>query len=169
MSGAYVFLDTEFLPDGARPPVLLSIGLCTMDGAEFYGELAPGTGIDFADEFLRTRVLPQLGKVGTAEDLASLGKAVVAWFDALGQAEVEVCYDYHVDFDLVEQVIGASPKPPETALIPTHVGYLNGEPAGELAAKACFAQLEQVRNLRRHHALADALALRSKFLAVHGV
>lgn len=164
----YVFLDTEFLPDGARPPVLLSIGLCTLSGAEFYGELAHGAGIDSSDDFLRTQVLPQLGKTAAAEDLAALGEGVGAWLDGLGQTEIHVCYDYHADYDLLEEMLRASRHELSVTLIPTHVGYLNEDIAGELAARQCFAELERDRGLKRHHALADALALQAKFVAIHG-
>lgn len=36
-------------------------------------------------------------------------------------------------------------------------------------AENCLADLERVRGLKRHHASADALALRAKFLTIHGL
>ena len=44
-------------------------------------------------------------------------------------------------------------------------GSLTGTVIGELAAEACFRELG-ARGLKRHHALADALALRAAYAAV---
>lgn len=48
---------------------------------------------------------------------------------------------------------------------PVNIGVLTGTIDGELAAEECFRELGK-RGLHRHHALADALALRSAYLAV---
>lgn len=165
----YVFLDTEFLPStSATPPVLLSLGLCAMSGPEFYGEVATDITARAANEFLRAEVLPQLGQSGETLTADALSAQVVAWLDALAQVEVQVCYDYHVDYDLFEELMLAGASKPTATLVPTHVGYLNRDPAGELASQQCFTTLRSERNLMQHHALADALALRAKFIAVHG-
>ena len=162
----YLFLDTEFLPaDGDQEPMLLSIGLCSRTGEEFYAELEPLP--EATNAFVRDHVLSQFGRdagiVGSASEVAT---ALAAWLDGLGQPRLEVCYDFHTDFDLLEQLLAGTPC--ATNVVETHVGYLNGEAAAERAAEACFAHLEASRALKRHHALADALALRAKFEAVHG-
>lgn len=77
---------------------------------------------------------------------------------------MQVCYDYHVDYDLFEELMLAGASKPTATLVPTHVGYLNRDPAGELASQQCFTTLRSERNLMQYHALADALALRAKGL-----
>jgi hypothetical protein len=50
-------------------------------------------------------------------------------------------------------------------VIPVNVNSITGTIIGELAAEACFRELG-VRGLKRHHALADALALRAAYVSV---
>ena len=53
-------------------------------------------------------------------------------------------------------------------VLPVNVNPLTGTITGELAAEACFRALGQRggRALKRHHALADALALRAAYIDV---
>ena len=53
--------------------------------------------------------------------------------------------------------------------MPVHVGYLLDDPLGEEAAVASWSATDKLRGLQRHHALADAWALKARFEAVHGV
>lgn len=56
MSAPYVFLDSEFVPGhSVRQAVLLSIGLCTATGDEFYVVIDAQSAPDTGDEFLRAR------------------------------------------------------------------------------------------------------------------
>jgi len=52
-------------------------------------------------------------------------------------------------------------------LEPVHVGYLLAEPDGVGAALISWVNSKASRGIQRHHALADAIALRARFLAVH--
>lgn len=94
--------------------------------------------------------------------------------------QVAVGYDFHADFDLLEQLLGlpeasgvVNPVPDRLAvvwgsiLVPTHVGYLLDQDEADKAAEAAYAGLAG-RGLYPHHALADALALGARYLAVHG-
>lgn len=169
----YAFLDTEFIPAvEAASARLLSIGLCTALGQEFYREvLVPPADLRDAEQndFIRTEVLPQMGRMpnGAAEP-ENIARDLAAWLEGLGATELEVCYDFHIDYDLFEALLALHASPPAVRLISTHVGYLNGDEGLEAAATACVATLELERGLRRHHALADALTLRAKFWAAHG-
>ncbi len=68
---------------------------------------------------------------------------------------------------LIEQLqaqLGASPT---FLLIPTHVGYLLEDTAGAASADDCWEAVEVLKGIKRHHALADAYALRARFETVH--
>lgn len=169
----YVFLDTEFIPKSSSSPVrLLSIGLCSERGHEFYRELAlPPDALPAAEGnvFIRTKVLPQMGtRPQSVAEPAVIARDLAAWLDTLDASELEVCYDFHVDYDLFEELLTLIAPPAVATLCPTHVGYLNEDDELEVAVAACFASLELERGLHRHHALADAHALRAKFWAAHG-
>lgn len=164
----YVFLDTEFVLGPAVTPQLLSIGMCALDGREFYREL-PSVGVaEFADEFLRMEVLSQLGRwVGVAMSAKQAAHDLVLWLDGFSQ-QVEVCYDFHLDYGLLEELLNLGPGVQPARLLPCHVGYLNEVEEWEAVSEACYVELTLRRGLKRHHALADALALRAKFVAAHG-
>jgi hypothetical protein len=166
----YVFLDTEFIPpDGPEAARLLSLGMCSLDGREFYCELTQPGLPKTLDPFVVEHVVAQLrAGVGVVGDGEQVAQDAVAWLNSLGERALDVCYDYHVDFDLLEALTRLSSQPLETELRATHVGYLLGEPSLEAAADECFASLGCDRGLRRHPALADALALRARFIAAHG-
>lgn len=164
-----VFLDTEFIetPDG---PQFLSVALLSADGREFYAEL-PRTEAQallgqYPNPFVTREVLPQLGREQGVR-WPELATGLVAWLDGLGANEIDVVYDYNADYLLLEQLFVSS-KPPATRLHPTHVGYLLEDQAGQQAAEAAWRAMELTRGLARHHALADAHALRARFQAVHG-
>ena len=164
-----VFLDTEFSTDAAGNPLLISIGLCSEAGQEFYAEVELDGAPIGLGEFVEEHVLPQLGKaperVGSMREIAG---QLVKWFNTQGQAELDVCYDYNVDYLLTEQLVQMVPETLTVQLRPTHIGYLLDDPSGLNAAEACWHELETKRGIRRHHALADALALQARYRAVHG-
>lgn len=164
----YLFLDTEFASDADGRSHLLSIGLCGSAADEFYAE----TDTAFArlnDEFLTEQVLPQMGKWPAVRGgMQEIAMALVGWLNSLGHKRLEVCYDFHTDFSFVEELLTSSTTPLSVALEPCHVAYLLGDDAGEAAAARCWREVEESRGLSKHHALADALALRERFRAVHG-
>lgn len=165
----YVFLDVEFLPgdDGALPR-LVSLGLCSAAGDEFYGELHQAPLPGDAKAFIGKYVMSQVRKIGDPESTEELANRLVIWLDLLCQPTLEVCYDFHTDYDLFEQLLGWAAPPPRTHLVPTHVGYLIGDPKGEEAAQLSWRVSKHRQDLDRHHALADARALCARFEAVHG-
>lgn len=164
----YLFLDTEFArgPDGKDR--LLSIGICGAGAEEFYAETdAAIARLD--DEFLIEHVLPQMGKwPGACGGMQDIATALVGWLNSLGQERLGVCYDFHADYAFIEELMASSTTPLSVALEPCHVAYLLGDDAGEAAAARCWREVAETRGLSKHHALADALALRARFRAVHG-
>jgi len=164
-----VFLDTEFSADGSGAAQLLSIGLCAEAGSEFYAEVEVTERPIGLGQFLVDEVLPQMGKglgfVGSTLDIA---RHLATWFDSLGHSRLEVHYDFGLDYGFIEQLLSMVPGLPKAELVATHIGYLKEEPDGVRAAQQCWDHLVQTRCIGRHHALADALALKAQFEAVHG-
>lgn len=164
-----VFLDSEFIetPHGPR---FISVGLLTCDGLELYAEVTPeeleALLLANPNEFVRQHVASQFGRWPGVHWYA-LPAALAGWLDSLGDGDVDVIYDYSHDYLLVEQMLLAYGAPLRTRLHPMHVGYLLEDVDGEKAAESAWAALKFDRGLARHHALADAYALRLRFEAVH--
>lgn len=165
----YLFLDTEFARDTDGNDRLLSIGICGSGTEEFYAEVDAPFAPAADDKFLVEYVLPQMGRwPAVRRGMQDIATALVGWLNSLGHERLEVCYDYHADFNFVEELMAKSSKPLSVALEPCHVAYLLGDAYGEAAAARCWREVAGTRGLSKHHALADALALRERFRAVHG-
>jgi hypothetical protein len=165
----YLFVDAEFLPLPADSHMLLSIGMCGPLGEEFYGELE--TAVDASDnDFVVEHVLPQLNRgLGVRGSQREIGSALIEWLRRFEDERIELCYDFHVDRLAFERLVDAAVPSPPVAFETVHVAYLLGDADAALAADACWAELERSRGLRRHHALADAIALRARFNSVHSI
>jgi hypothetical protein len=176
-----LFLDTEFTD--LLNPELLSLGLVTLDGREHYGELdlTSETGqarVKASSDFVRYGgVLDMWGLVrGAAGTQWEMGRHAGEWLLGLAAesgTRIEVAFDYTTDYELMEHAIrdaGLWERVREV-VIPVNVNAITGTIEGELAAEACFRELGKCggRGLQRHHALADALALRAAYMAVKGV
>ena len=173
---SFVFLDTEFT-DPIHPE-LLSLGLVTLDGREHYVELDLNTEVGQArrrasSDFVRNGgVLGMWGLVpNAAMSPSEMGRRTGEWLLRLAEesvgARVEVAFDYSTDYELLEYVIrdvGLWDRVREV-VTPADIGPLTGSPEGERAAEECFRELRQ-RGLARHHALADAIALRAAYIEV---
>ena len=173
-----VFLDTEFTD--LLNPELLSLGLVTLDGRELYAELDLTTDIGKArlkasSDFVRYGgvldfwgLLP--GATGTEWEM---GRRTGEWLLGLAAefgTKIEVAFDYGMDYELMEYAVrdaGLWDQVREV-VIPVNVNAITGTITGELAAEECFRALGQRggRGLKRHHALADALALRAAYIDV---
>lgn len=166
-----LFLDTEFCGKPERQ-TLLSIGLVGNDGQELYMELPPAEVSKLprkaVNDFVRAEVLPQFCLVPHAcVPRADMPNRLVSWLNGLA-AKVEVVYDFSGDFALLEQLLADATVRLAPVILPCHVGYSNEDPVGQEAEQATWAQVMSERGVRRHHALADAYALRGRFLAIHG-
>jgi hypothetical protein len=141
----YLFVDSEFLPRADGSNELLSIGLCGMDGREFYAE--HDVQVDPAgDEFVSAEVLPQLGRGGGIRGaLPDVGAALANWLCQYGAEQLEVCYDYHVDREALETLLlVANPSRP-ICFEPVHVAYLLADEEGRLAAERCWTEIDVSR------------------------
>jgi hypothetical protein len=179
MNPALVFLDAEFTD--LIDPVLLSIGMVTADGREFYAELDrndPANAATFnqAGEFaLYGGVLDQWGVIpGSAVTANELGERTAAWIlEAAARlgGPILLAYDYQADLDLLVKAIQDAGlwDAVRQVMKPLHVDPSYGSAANaevaEDAVEICFDELRD-RDLYRHHALADAHALRAACTAV---
>lgn len=164
------FLDTEFVQT-REGVVFISVGLVTNCGHEFYSELSSDQVEALAkrrpNKFIQREVIPQLGIV-PGVPWGESPKHFAAWLEGLGAKELEVIYDFNADFLLIEQMLASLAHSPAVRLIPSHVGYLLDDADGEIAAAVCWGVVAGTKGVSRHHALADAYALRARFESVHG-
>jgi hypothetical protein len=170
-----VFLDTEFTD--VIEPELLSIGAVSIDGREHYVELDLSTDIGktrlkASSEFVRyDGVLDMWGLVpGASASYEEIGRRTGEWllqFASESGGRVVIAYDYSMDYELMESAIRDCGQWDRVRQVvsPVNIGDLTGTPDGENAADECF-QLMHKRGLARHHALADAMALRAAYIAV---
>lgn len=179
-----LFLDCEFT--SLEAPELLSLALVPLEAHEDELYLELDTRSEAfqarharANAFVRRQVLPQLGLPsfcqGRQASDAQLGAAVASWLTCLAPTggTLQVAYDYHTDFDLLERVLRDAGQWTrlESVLTPVHVAYLWADPDACLAAQRSLHQApahSDRHKLQQHHALADARALREAYLAVHG-
>lgn len=149
-------MDTEF--SDFITTELISIGLVSQDGQEFYAEL-PVNSKECSD-FVREAVLPQLGKDASAQcSLGELNVRLRAWLDQFKNDDdlndlTVICYDYSGDFTLLSYALNDQ--------IPSWIrganvnGYLN-----DLREEIWWRDHPE---LTRHHSLHDARALKESFV-----
>jgi hypothetical protein len=100
-----------------------------------------------------------------------MGRRTGEWLLGLAGAagsRVELAFDYSADYELMENAIRDSGlwDRVREVIRPANIGRLAGTIEGELAADECFRELSKHKpRLHRHHALADAWALRHSYLA----
>lgn len=170
-----VFLDTEFTD--LLQPKLLSIGMAAMPDRSFYAELDLSTEagkdrIKASTDLVRSGgVLEQWGLVpGSSGTEWEMGRRAGEWLLGLAAeagAKVEVAFDYSVDFELLEHAIRESGLWDQVreVLLPINVNSITGTITGELASES-FYEKQGKLGIKRHHALADALALQEAYVAV---
>lgn len=169
------FLSTEFI--GPLQPELLSLGLVTLAGAEHYVELDLTSEVGQARKRASSNIVQHGGIVdmwglipGAACTELEMGSRTGEWLLQVAQdfeTHVDVAFDYSTDYELMKYAIrdaGLWDRVHEV-VTPVDLGLLIGIPEGEIAAEGCFRELSS-RGLARHHALADAIALKEAYVAV---
>ena len=169
-----VFLDTE-LTD-LLDPRLLSVGMVTWEGREHYVELDPAcpasaTTFAKASDFVRTcGVLDQWNRLtGAAASAPVMGRRTADWLLGIAAHFDEpllIAFDHADDYALVEECIRDSGLWGRVREVvrPRSVNEVNGIFECNLAAEYAYEALRR-RDLARHHALADAHALRAAYVA----
>ena len=158
------FCDTEFTD--FRPAQLLSIGVVSEDGVEFYAELLTPELERASNAFVRANVLPQFGRVPNARvaSLTEMGNRLVAFLSRY-PGILHIGYDYKKDIAFFEELLGLSEAGRRVLLRmkADDIAGCAGE-LGDLAAERSYSQ-DVLGRLKPHHALADARALRARWLA----
>jgi len=172
-----VFLDTEFTD--FQQPELLSIGIVTESGEELYIELDLQSELGkrrsaSSNEFVSARVLNQWHRFSgaTCKSDEEMGGRAADWLLELARrigGGIDVIYYDKTDADLLELALKAAGVWPAShpLLHFAIVSYLRGNQVVEAAMAASWANSGTLDGLKRHHALADARALRAGFHAMH--
>lgn len=170
----YVYLDAEYTD--ASSPQLLSLGLVSWDGREHYVELDPSlpestATFDQASDFVRTGgVLDQWGRVPeAATSKTEIGQRTADWLLHLAEWAREplvIAYDHLPDFVLLQRCVHGAGRWDRVGPVVRRrsINEVDGIFECNLAAEYAYEALRR-RDLHRHHALADAHALRAAHVA----
>lgn len=170
----WVAIDTEFtslefmesiLP-GALPEIL-SLGLVCQDGREFYGELSIAESLrSQCSFFVKETVLTQFGRV-PSEHLNSfeLAYRVTDFLETL-PGTIDVIHDHSIDWKLLVRLLDLADPAIRSRLRRRNVWErLRSNPDMVEREKTASFQVSSAQGIFAHHALADARALRSVFVA----
>ncbi len=173
------FLDAEF--SSLTDPHAWSFGLVTLDGRECYCELNPEseagkTRWAQTPWDVREGVVDKFGLFpdSLCDSEWAMGRRVGEWLlkvaDSSADGQVELLYDYDADLELVVGVLQECNLWPKVRLVASerNIGAETGSIGPELASEAAFSAMRRRQPaLYRHHALADALALRAAWRTWH--
>jgi len=170
-----IYIDAEFTD--LVQPKLLSLGMVTSDGQEHYVELdladpaSAGTLKHASGFVLDNGVLEQWGRIpDSATSHFEMGKRTARWLltqtARLGEP-TQITFDYETDYNLLKSLLqdAGQWEAVRSVTVPQNVGEWSNRLDGSLGASFAYDQL-QGRGLERHHALADAHALRAACYAV---
>jgi len=150
-----LFLDTEFTD--LLHCELLSIGIVSEDGREFYAECSDAD-LSLCSDFARYGVLPQLGQEGVAVlSEVELARDLTTWLDQFRSfGSVLICVDHPTDWELFAQLV----RDGETLKVPS---WLKGTSIRAAIHGRHIESYWQLYGRRAHHALHDARANRFAF------
>jgi hypothetical protein len=151
-----LFVDTEFTD--FIDCELLSIGIISDDGREFYGER---DDVDWArcSDFTRVAVLPQLGlETAVIGSESHLGVRLKAWLEQFrSAAPVIVSVDYPMDWELFTYLV----RDTENLTMPS---WIKGQSIRNEIDPKDVERYWMENGRRAHHALHDARANRFAYL-----
>ena len=161
------WFDCEFTD--LEAPELLSVGIVAERGDELYVELLDPTLERHASDFVLETVLPMFGGIpgARATSYLELAGRICEFLLSLG-GRVQLVFDYETDRQLLEHALMRSPGWPE----------LQSRLSWEFAPAAAYDsdigatameemwRREEAAGLGRHHALADARALRAACVTI---
>ena len=143
-----VFVDCEFTGLGQQWPRLISLGLVSENGLEFYAELPPDTYADKVENWTRQNVLPLLDCGNCIMQPEVLSQHLTEWFEQFDK--VQIGTDFGIDMDFLRELL--IPWPANIDPVPLYLASSNFKEATERAYRSD-------PSLRPHHALEDARAL----------
>ena len=147
-----VFFDTEFTELGIDP-CLISIGLISEDGREFYAELSDTYLIKDCSAFVQEAVLPHLEGGEMLMPMHELTLRLGSWLEAFKQPVKLATDSISWDWPWIHEIFGAASTWPAN---------LDGKPEILKQGSDFILAIEQAYagGLRRHHALDDTRANR---------
>jgi hypothetical protein len=160
-----VFFDTEFTNLNPHAvPMLISVGLASADGREFYAELTDTYQVGDCSDFVIKNVLPLLG-MNSGDHSACLLEAQCAskmqvWIESLGEGEVVLRSDapgYDMPFlEYMFNFYGCWPKNLRKKCGTVHFDNDRQRHRYNSGVSAFWKE----HAARQHHALVDALCMR---------
>lgn len=169
-----IYLDTEFTD--LLAPELLSLGMVSGAGEEHYVELdldspSGAKALAQASDFVRHGgVIEQWGRVpGCTATYEEMGLRTARWLRGritrFGEP-VCIAFDYAPDYELLEHLLREAGhwNAVREFVRPVNVDECTSRLDGALGAEAAYVAM-RTRGLERHHALADAHALRAACIA----
>ena len=140
----YVFIDSEFT--NLTAPQLISVGAVATDSTAFYAELE-GWDVATASSFVHDAVIPLLD--GDAVPKAMGAEALTEWLsERARKMPTTIISDSGFDRWALSELFGSEQLPPNVQWRRVPIAY------------EALDEATQRLNLRRHHALDDARALR---------
>lgn len=170
-----IYLDTEFTD--LLAPELLSLSTVSAAGGEHYVELdiespSSASTLARASDFARhNSVLDQWGRVpGSESTYEQMGLRTARWLEDQSNRNGQPAYiaiDYPADYELLKYVLRDAGQwdALRPFVRPMNVAEISSRLDGALSAAAMYEAMRE-RGLERHHALADAHALRAAHLAI---
>ncbi|HTN48190.1 MAG TPA: GNAT family N-acetyltransferase [Burkholderiaceae bacterium] len=150
-SQTYVFIDSEFT--SLRAPQLISVGAVATDSTAFYAELE-GWDRARASRFVNETVIPLLDGDAVPKELGA--QALTEWLtERARRLPTTIISDSGFDRWALAELFGGEQLPPNVQWRRVPIAYESLDEA------------TQRLNLRRHHALDDARALRHLVLEPH--
>ena len=150
-----LFLDSEWANDALRE--LVSLALISEDGEHvFYAERDPLPGMP--SSFVRESVYPLLDRGEAAMKDSAMTQTLRSFLEPLGDCEIFA--DAPLDFSMLSRVWNGREKtPPEPPFRTRLAREGNLMPSVER-----YFELNAAQGALRHHALVDAMALRSAWI-----
>lgn len=158
-----IFFDTEFT-DLAVDPKLISIGLISEDGAMFYAELNDTYDQAQCSDFVVEAVLPHLEGGARRISEAELALRLGNWIEGLGDPVQLVTDSTAWDWPWIQELFSLPGVwPANLDGKPVNILNLVDADRFDQVTEDVFALNPQ---LRRHHALDDAVANRLAYLEI---
>jgi hypothetical protein len=158
-----VFFDTEFT-DLSLDPQLISIGLISEDGREFYAELYDAYEISRYSPFVQEAVLPHLTGGDSRISMDALTLRLGDWLESFEQPTKLATDSISWDWPWIQKIFRLPGTWPENVVkMPVGLYDMISSPFFERTVEQVFQN--HTPQLRRHHALDDAKANRFAWLA----
>ncbi|QND79615.1 3'-5' exoribonuclease [Pseudoxanthomonas mexicana] len=150
-----LFLDSEWANDALRE--LVSLALISEDGEHvFYSERDPLPGMP--SSFTRERVYPLLNRGEAAMKDSAMTHALRSFLGPLGDCEIFA--DAPLDFSMLSQVWNGRDRTPPGPPFRTRLA----REGNLMPSVERYFEFNAAQGALRHHALVDAMALRSAWI-----